>query len=401
MERPIDPLHEVFVLSGTPEHTFVQPVEYTRLLVALRTPGRSIVVEGPSGIGKTTAITKAVREAGVGHSVLPLSARKKEDAKLIVDLPHQLPLGTVIVDDFHRLDDKSKRDLADLMKTLADEGSAHSKIIVIGIPNAGQSLISFGKDLANRLEIIPFESNPENKIAELLKKGEDALQISINIKDEIIAAAQGSFYIAQMLAYHTCIRAGITQTCATHATTQESYESVKTDVMETLKRSFHETVIAFCRGTKLKREGRAPYLHLLYWLSESNNWSINAIREANKHPAQKGSVSQVVTKGFLVDLIKSSEDIQKVLHFDTASNTLVAQDPQFVFYARNMSWFWVDRVYRDSITDIPSNCARYRLPLGRFASRPSHRPLAELCFPSLQPCQGRAESAPPPAGFAP
>ena len=157
MERPIYPLHEVFVLSGTPEHTFVQPVEYTRLLVALRTPGRSIVVEGPSGIGKTTAITKAVREAGVGHSVLPLSARKKEDAKLIVDLPHQLPLGTVIVDDFHRLDDNSKEDLADLMKTLADEGSAHSKIIVIGIPNAGQSLISFGKDLANRLEIIPFE----------------------------------------------------------------------------------------------------------------------------------------------------------------------------------------------------------------------------------------------------
>ncbi len=30
---------------------------------------------------------------------------------------------------------------------------------------------------------------------------------------------------------------------------------------------------------------------------------------------------------------------------------------------------------------------------------PSRRPLAELCFPSLQPCQGRAEGAPPPAGM--
>jgi hypothetical protein len=34
-----------------------------------------------------------------------------------------------------------------------------------------------------------------------------------------------------------------------------------------------------------------------------------------------------------------------------------------------------------------------------LAGIPSRRPLAELCFPSLQPCQGRAESAPPAAGL--
>jgi len=293
-------------------------------------------------------------------------------------LPRELPLGTVVVDDFHRLDDNSKKDLADLMKTLADEGSAHSKIIVIGIPNAGQSLISFGKDLANRLEIIPFESNPENKIAELVKKGEEALRISINIRDEIIAAAQGSFYIAQMLAYHTCIRSGITETGKFITSTTQSYESVKTDVMETLKRSFHETRIAFCRGTKLKREGRAPYLHLVYWLSESNNWSIIAIREANRHQAQKGSVSQVVTKGFLIDLINSSEDIQKVLHFDTVSNTLVAQDPQFVFYIRNMSWPTIAAEVGFLSMEFPS---RYDFALS-FAGE--DRAIAESLFNSLQ-----------------
>ena len=385
MDAPIYPLHEVFVLSGTPEHTFVQPVEYMRLLVALRTPGRSIVVEGPSGIGKTTAINKAIAEAGLGGSVLPLSARKKDDVTLISELPRQLPLGIVVVDDFHRLDDNSKKDLADLMKTLADEGSTHSKIIVIGIPNAGQSLISFGKDLisfgkdlANRLEIIPFESNPENKVAELVTKGEVALRISINIREDIIIAARGSFYIAQMLADHTCIRSGITQTRATITLTEESYESVKTDVMETLKRSFHETVIAFCRGTKLKREGRAPYLHLLYWLSESNNWSINAIREANKHSAQKGSVSQVVTKGFLVDLIHSSEDVQKVLHFDSVSNTLVAQDPQFVFYIRNMSWPIIAEEVGFLSMEFPS---RYDFALS-FAGE--DRTIAESLFNALQ-----------------
>lgn len=32
-------LEEVFKVSGLPTHTFVKPVEYTKLIVALRTPG--------------------------------------------------------------------------------------------------------------------------------------------------------------------------------------------------------------------------------------------------------------------------------------------------------------------------------------------------------------------------
>ena len=67
-------LQDVFVLSGVPEYTFVQPVEYPRLLVALRTPGRSIVVEGPSGIGKTTAVMKAITDDGLNKKVIWLSA---------------------------------------------------------------------------------------------------------------------------------------------------------------------------------------------------------------------------------------------------------------------------------------------------------------------------------------
>ena len=58
------------MLSGIPEHTFVEPVEYTRLLVALRTAGRSIVIEGPSGLGKTTAVSKAITEADLGERVI-------------------------------------------------------------------------------------------------------------------------------------------------------------------------------------------------------------------------------------------------------------------------------------------------------------------------------------------
>jgi hypothetical protein len=354
----------------------VQPVEYSRLLVALRTAGRSIVVEGPSGIGKTTAVSKAIAESGLVN-VVSLSARKKADVKSIKQL-HKGEFGTVVIDDFHRLDDTTKRGIADLMKTLADEGATHSKLIVLGITNAGQSLISFGRDLANRIEVIPFETNPEYKVQELIANGERALNITLNVSDEIIRDAHGSFYLAQMLAYNTCLRANVLEAKNEDGfVTAESFHAVKAQVLEQLARSFHDTAIAFARGTKLRREGRAPYLHLLYWLSQSKNWSINAEREADRHPAQSGSVNQVVTKGFLSDLIESSENIRQVLHFDRVSNMLVAQDPQFVFYIRNLPWRqFAEEVGYISI-EFPS---RYDFALS-FAGE--DRDIAEALFEQL------------------
>src|ERR1017187_2721377 len=146
-------LQEVFTVSGIPQYTFVPPVEYTRLLVALKTPGRGIVIEGPSGIGKTTAVVKALEQTGFTGNVIKLSARKAEDVAFVKELPAMQPFGVVIIDDFHKLPSATKGAIADLMKILADEGAADSKVIVVGINKAGNSLIAFADDLTNRLEI--------------------------------------------------------------------------------------------------------------------------------------------------------------------------------------------------------------------------------------------------------
>ncbi len=331
-------LEEVFKLSGVPTHTFVRPVEYPRLLVALRTAGRGVVIEGPSGIGKTTSVDRALAEVELNRSALRLSARKKDDIDLIQALPEMKDVGTVIVDDFHRLPASHRERLADFLKLLADEERADIKMVVVGISRAGESLIQFGEDLHSRLDTIQFESNPNERVKQVVALGEKALNVSIATADDIVDASAGSFYLAQFLSHQTCLQSGVLESCATHKTIEVSFEVVRQRVMENLSARFMSAARDFAKGTKLRREGRAPYLHLLKWLAEANEWSIQLDREMSMHQELKGSVGQVIEKGYLSELLNANERLRQLFHFDVGSRVLAVEDPQFVFFIRNLLW---------------------------------------------------------------
>lgn len=331
-------LEDVFKTSGTPTYTFVKPVEYTKLIVSLRTKGRGLVVEGPSGIGKTTSINKAIDEVGLNASVTSLSARKKADVEMIQLLPEFSDMGIVVVDDFHVLPNEVKKDLSDFMKTLADEESVTSKLILIGINKAGDSLVSFSPDLNNRIDTIRFEANPEEKIEEMFTLGEGALNISLNIKAELVSESKGSFHIAQLLAKETCICSEVTDNESGREITDTSLETVKAKVIQELSRLFYPKARAFAIGSKLRKEGRAPYLHLLNWLANSPEWSIQIDELLNQHPEMKLSINQVVEKGFLSKLINENSMLQDVIHYDDQSIVLTVEDPKFLFYIRNILW---------------------------------------------------------------
>jgi Holliday junction resolvasome RuvABC ATP-dependent DNA helicase subunit len=223
---PHPQLEDVFKLSGLPVYAFVRPVEYEKLLIALRTPGRGVVIEGPSGIGKTTAVKNALEDLGISDRTLLLSARKSADRDLISELPQIASTGVVIIDDFHRLNDPIRGAIADHLKSLADEEAVDSKIIILGINKAGQSLVQFARDLNTRIDIIKFEANPEYKVQELVEKGEQALNVQINTKNEIVAAANGSFFIAQMLCHESCLSKGILDAQECRLTVDVSFEVV-------------------------------------------------------------------------------------------------------------------------------------------------------------------------------
>jgi hypothetical protein len=111
--------------------------------------------------------------------------------------------------------------------------------------------------------------------------------------------------------------------------------------MADLGRQFKRAAVAFARGSKIRREGRAPYLHILRWLSESEEGAIDLRESMNAHREMKGSVGQVVEKGFLADLLADPgkrDMFANVLFYDQDTAVIGAEDPKFVFYLKNLVW---------------------------------------------------------------
>lgn len=333
-------LEDVFKKSGVPTHTFVPPIEYDRVLVALRTPGRCIVVEGPSGIGKTSCIKKAIDDAGVGDSCLFLSGRKKADLDVIRELPSLGALGTVVVDDFHRLGDAEKHSLTDFVKTLADEEDGRSKIVLIGINRSGQALVEYAPDVLHRIETIRFGRTNVERIQELVKLGEKALNCDIAVSEEIANEAEGSFAMAQILCHEACLQARLLETAnqAAPLVVHTSLPAVRESVLSELGTRFFPIARDFATGRKLRREGRAPYLHLLRWLSQSPEGVLDTREATAANPELKDSISQVISKGHLLALIAESEAIGQLIHFEQSTHLLTLEDPKLLYFIRHLIW---------------------------------------------------------------
>lgn len=331
-------LEEVFKVSGIPTYTFVEPAHYTALRVSLRTPGRCAVIEGPSGIGKTTSVLRLLEELSVSN-IIVLSARRPDDVDLIHELPTMHDVGTVVIDDFHRLDEPLKRQIADFMKVLADAEDPKSKLILIGINKAGDHLVEFGSDLGLRIDVFKMETNADDKVEELIGKGEEALNIEISDKHEIVQRAQGSFQLAQMLCKQVCLQAAVTETCKSLRNLSTPADVIVEQVMGELRRIFHAPAVEFARGSKLRREGRAPYLHILRWLAEGEDWSLDLREAIRARPEHRSSVGQVIDKGYLERLLDEKRtDLESLFHYQASTGVISVEDPRFVFYLKNLVW---------------------------------------------------------------
>ena len=148
--------------------------------------------------------------------------------------------------------------------------------------------------------------------------------------------------------------------------------------LDRLAGTFYKRAEVFAKGKKLRREGRAPYLQILRWLSLSDEWTIDLDREMSKHPALRGSVSQVVEKGHLQNLLEEQAGLLgDLLHYDSDARVLAVEDPKFFYFIKNLPWNrFAERI---GYFDV-SFSSRYDFALS-FAG--SDRDIAEMLFESL------------------
>ncbi len=331
-------LEHVFVTTGVPQLTFVEPDEFDRLKLMLRDNSRPVVVEGPSGIGKTTSVKIALKAVGKLESVSILNARNPNDVEYIQAIPQMDNAGTVMIDDFHMLDSDLRKRVSDYIK-FCTETEADTKIIILGINEVGQSILSLSPDLALRIDRMKMQINSGAKIRELIEKGEAALNLSFGNVDKIVSESLGSFQICQLVCKEICLNNRMSQTATDKTTIDFDPIEIRGRILDQISPIWSPLARQFSRGPRFRPGGRAPYLQVLKWLGEGKEWSLDVGRAVHKHVEHKGSVGQILEKGWLDKFYNdNSKNLSSFIHFDPDTKVLSVEDPKAFYYLRHILW---------------------------------------------------------------
>lgn len=338
----VSELRKVFVKSGVPSVTFVERTDFRLLKDALAHPNRGMVIEGPSGIGKTTALKKAIEELGLHKEEetrpVMLTARDPEDRNRIQTLRHW-HRGTVIIDDFHRLDFGLRKEIVDFLKKLADEEERKdrppAKLVIVGIPQTGQTLVDASFDIAMRIDVFKLGPAKNELILHMIEKGEKALNITFDRKAEIALAANGSLNIAQYLCYNICADEGIVETEKNLRTIRCDIDTEVDRVMTDLARKFGETVRRFAAMGGYRD---STCLELLKALADSEEGALSLpILKALKPEFARG-VERFISNESMRQLYNIYPESKNYLFFNPATHALIIDDPQLTFYLKKTSF---------------------------------------------------------------
>lgn len=329
-------LVEVFKDSGVPSVTFVEPDDFYRLRLALEQPGRGVVIEGPSGVGKTTALHTALGQLDHGpqERFQVLRCRDGADVDRIRRL-RQWHRGPVAIDDFHRLDSALRGELADYLKLLADTERADRKLVIVGIPGTGQRLVDIAFDIATRIEILPLGTVSDDKVLEMIGKGEAALNIDLVGKAEIVRASAGSLNIAQVLCKHAVALAGIRETQTITTPVDAHLARAIDQAMAVMALKFATTARSFAAlGGPHDRLG----LELLRELAEAKDGMLRLWQLRDRRPELAAGIDRFVNTHPMDSLDQRHTAHDRQLLYDAEAATLVIDDPQLTFYLRQLNF---------------------------------------------------------------
>lgn len=340
VSRPLLSLGEVFPTTGVPQYTLVDPEQLVDIVDGMRRRGMGLLVEGPSGIGKTTAVRRALQLLPAdAPKVIWKNGRLREDQdtlrRIVQSGLHDG--GHLIVDDFHRVPADLRQDLADLIKSLSDSARQDAKVTLIGINPLGSSLIGPNTDIVGRYVTVDLRRQPAARIADLLRKGEHALNIEFRQRDSFISEARGSFLTAQALCYECARKEGVVETERRRRTLVAAPGDYAVDrVQQHLAERFDAGLRDFAAFDALSPP-RGAALALLWMLHESSENSVSLAAASQRFPVLREAI-EWLQKGKLQQRFEQAGHLRELFYWNREGGVLSIEDPRLDFYLQHLNW---------------------------------------------------------------
>jgi hypothetical protein len=306
------------------------------------------LIEGPSGIGKTCVVFKVFEDIGWadGQQYGYLSGRdadvvQRVDMFLDKALTGNAPApALLVIDDFHLVSAEKRAEVGSKLKRLSDlafSQTAPPKVILIGIPTTGDSLLSNSYDLGPRLGTYRFAGATDNEIDRLIAEGESALNVLFEDREFLLSESSGNFWLAEYICNKVCA-------------TQEVFESqddtkiltfdllgIRQRLSAELSQRYMATARTFAKGKKWRPGGNKPYLEVLLALARipdlvvTYDKIINAVQEPGRPGLKtiRGRIGEVIYDP------SRNIDLRKQIAFDAASGFSM-EDPLFRYFLSNL-----------------------------------------------------------------
>ena len=341
-------LADVFKTVGLPPYTYVKPAYYGEVRADISQPGKHLLIEGPSGIGKTCVTFKVFEELdwAAGEKFRYVSCRDDDAADQIKTFFDVAGKGEVpnppiiVIDDFHLLTAGKRAEIGSLLKRMSDRAFEHAappKAILIGIPTTGVSLLSEEFDLGPRLGTYVLSRASDTEIDRLIGEGENALNVLFEDRDILLAESAGNFWLAQYVCNKVCATQEVFESETNTKILTFDLLSIRQRLMTELTQRYLPTARTFAKGKRWRPGGNKPYLEVLLALCKipesvvTFDKVLNVVPE-RRRPGIKAVRSRIAEVIF--DPAKSS-DLRKQLAFDTDAGFSI-EDPLFRYFLTNL-----------------------------------------------------------------
>lgn len=307
---------EVFTPSVPAKEAFVErPRINNRLVDAISTPGKQIVLYGHSGSGKTTLIERKLFETYENHVTVScvkgmtfdavmldafdqldpfyVSGKRNEDqteigvqvssiwakvsaAKgdtLTIDSKRALsPQLTVqnlarliggahacwVLEDFHKLEGQEKQKLAQAMKMFMDAAKYFPdiKVVAVGAVGTAREVVSYDVEMRNRVAEIEVPLMDVDEIAKIIETGAGRLGIGFEpaVAKNIVNFSNGIPSICHQLCLSSSIAAGVRTSADSGRVVQETHlKSAVKEFVESASDSMRERFDRAVRRARVRK----------------------------------------------------------------------------------------------------------------------------------------------------